>query len=464
MAGIKTIEQRQYQRKIFTVSELNSRCRQTLEGQFATVWLEAEISNLAMPASGHWYFSLKDARAQVRCAMFKGKNRSCKTPPEDGMKVLVRAKVSLFEPRGEFQLIVEYLELAGTGKLLQEYEELKNRLEKEGLFNPEFKQPINHHYQRIGVITSATGAAIHDVISVIKRRFPLLELVIYPCMVQGEQAAGYIRKQLAIANQRREVDLLLLVRGGGSLEDLWCFNDEELARAIFQSELPVVTGIGHEVDFTIADFVADLRAPTPSAAAERTTADQRELLSQISAIKSWLITFIMQLIQQNGQKVDWLIRQLQSPEPIISNRQQQLQLLRLRLNGCLNDSFNSFEKRLQQCRLKLRSLDPGKKIDQAKQRHYQLRQRLIQSIDKNIQNNYALFREISIKLNSISPLATIGRGYSLTRTVDGKLLKDTTAIKVGDTIVSTLKSGTIESQVTKLMDVDGITRHSDGES
>ena len=406
MARLKTIEQTQHQRKVYSVSELNRSCKQTLESKFAIIWLEAEISNLAMPASGHWYFSLKDAKAQVRCAMFKGNNRACKIPPEEGMKVLVRAKVSLFESRGEFQLIVEYLEAAGTGDLLRQYEELKTKLDNEGLFAASEKCDIAQSNKRIGVITSSTGAAIHDVISVIRRRYPLQKLVIYPCLVQGNIAAEQIIKQIQTANHRQEVDLLLLVRGGGSLEDLWCFNDETLARAIFASELPIVTGIGHEVDFTIADFVADLRAPTPSAAAEKTTIDQRELYEHIEAIKQWQSQFILDKVQTNFQKVDWLTRQLQSPQTIIDNQKQQLKLIQHRLASI---------------------------------------------IEKRLTSSQSQFRELAIKLDSISPLAIIGRGYSLTKTEQGQLLKNATETKIGDNIISQLSKGSIKSQVTKII-------------
>ena len=406
MARLKTIEQTQHQRKIYSVSELNRNCKQTLESQFSIVWLEAEISNLAMPASGHWYFSLKDAKAQVRCAMFKGNNRACKVPPEEGMKVLVRAKVSLFEARGEFQLIVEYLEAAGTGDLLRQYEELKTKLDNEGLFAASEKREIAQSYQRIGVVTSSTGAAIHDVISVIRRRYPLQELVIYPCLVQGNLAAEQIINQIETANRRQEVDLLLLVRGGGSLEDLWCFNNESLARVIFESELPIVTGIGHEVDFTIADFVADLRAPTPSAAAEKTTIDQRELLEHIEAIKQWQIQFVMDKIQRNSQKVDWLTRQLQSPQSIIDRQKQQLKHIQHRLETI---------------------------------------------IEKRLTTSHSQFKELAIKLDSISPLAVIGRGYSLTKTEQGQLITNAAKAQEGDIITSQLTKGSIKSRVTEVI-------------
>lgn len=447
MPGIKTIEQHQYQRKIYSVSELNRRCKQTLESQFSTIWLEAEISNLAIPSSGHWYFSLKDIKAQVRCAMFKGKNRICLVQPENGMKVLVRAKVSLFEPRGEFQLIVDYLEAAGTGDLLQQYEMLKTKLDKEGLFDASEKAPISHFNKRIGVITSSTGAAVHDVLSVFKRRYPLQEVVIYPCLVQGNLAADQIIRQIEVANHRREVDLLLLVRGGGSLEDLWCFNDEALARTIFDSDLPIVTGIGHEVDFTIADYVADLRAPTPSAAAEKTTQDQRELFEQIEGLKQWQIQCVENKLENSSQKLDWLTRQLQTPESVIHSRQQRLVLLQHKMKAIQESQHASSSARLQTLKFRLSQTNPSLKIQTAKQRRVQLKQRLVQANEKHYLNSQSKFRELSIKLDSLSPLAILGRGYSVTTNASEQLITNSDAVKSGDIITSQLKAGSIKSQV-----------------
>ncbi len=450
MSGIKTIEQRNHKRKIFNVSELNNRCKQILENEFTTIWLEGEISNFAAPASGHWYFSLKDQKAQIRCAMFRFKNQSCKFIPEEGMSILVRAKVSLFEPRGEFQLNIEYLEVAGTGALLRQYEKLKNKLQKEGLFDAAVKQPICYYNKRIGVITSASGAAIHDVISVIRRRYPLQELIIYPCLVQGDQAAEQIIQQLNIANMRKEVDLLLMVRGGGSLEDLWCYNDEALARAIFTSELPIVTGIGHEVDFTIADFVADLRAPTPSAAAEKTTQDQREILQNIEALEAWQIQFIQNKLQIHNQQLDWLIRGLQSPEAIIYSRQQQLRLLKHRMKTAIESKRLSLKERFQSLRLKLSQTDPNIKIQTAEQKRELFKQRLLQNMHNNLAEKQSQFRELFIKLDSLSPLSILGRGYSMTTDSSNNLVTNADEVSVGEILVNKLKAGEVISKVTKI--------------
>ena len=325
------------------------------------------------------------------------------------------------------------------------------------MFDEQSKQEISHCYHTIGIITSSTGAAIHDVISVIRRRYPLQKLIIYPCLVQGNQAADQIINQIILANQRNEVELLLLVRGGGSMEDLWCFNSELLARTIHHSCLPIVTGIGHEVDFTIADYVADLRAPTPSAAAERTTQDQREVSEHLNALTVWQISFIELKLQNLSQKLDWLQRQLQSPERLIKNREQQLELLKQRMVTCVQQKLNQSQNLLHTSHLKLSHLDPGALIQTAIERHLQLKTRLIQAIEKNLSASVNRFREFSLLLDSLSPLATLGRGYSLTKTADGTLVKDVTQIKIGDTIFSTLKNASLESQVTKATQLNADT-------
>ena len=262
------------QRDIYSITRLNREVRAVLEDSFPpSLWVRGEISNLAQPGSGHIYFSLKDKHSQVRCAMFRSANRHLRFAPENGREVLVRAGVSLYEGRGEFQLIVESMEPAGAGALQQAFEELKQRLLEEGLFADEHKQPLPAFPGTIGIITSPTGAAVRDIIHVLERRYARAGVIVYPVPVQGEGSAQQIAQAVDVANQRRECDVLILARGGGSLEDLWSFNEEIVARAIHHSVIPVVSGIGHEIDFTIADFVADQRAPTPSAAAEMVSPD-----------------------------------------------------------------------------------------------------------------------------------------------------------------------------------------------
>ena len=275
-------------RQILTVTKLNRLARTVLESEVGLIWLSAEISNFVSAASGHWYFTLKDNKAQVRAAMFKNTNRGVKQRPKEGDKVLVRASVGIYEARGDYQLVIEHMESDGEGALQQAYEALKAKLNAEGLFSIDRKRPMPEVINRIGVITSSTGAALHDVLSVLKRRSPQTEVIVYPSMVQGETAPNQLINALRTANQRNEVDALLLTRGGGSLEDLWCFNNENLAREIAESQLPLISAVGHEVDFTIADFVADLRAPTPSAAAEILSQDTNALSESLVQYKQRL--------------------------------------------------------------------------------------------------------------------------------------------------------------------------------
>ena len=273
-------------RDIYSVSRLNREVRVLLERGFASLWLEAEISNLAKPSSGHWYFSLKDAAAQVRCCMFRQRNMLCVFAPRAGQKVLVRARIGLYEPRGEYQLVIDHMEDSGQGALKRQFEELSAKLAAEGLFAPERKRALPSVPRRIGVITSPTGAAIRDILHVLARRFAAIPVLIYPVAVQGAAAAAEITAAVRLAGRRAECDVLILARGGGSLEDLWAFNDEALARAIVASPIPIVSGIGHEIDFTIADFAADVRAPTPSAAAEIAVPDGEEWLASFSRLES----------------------------------------------------------------------------------------------------------------------------------------------------------------------------------
>ena len=320
MARLKTISTKVPERKVFSVSELNFRAKQILESELRQIWLEAEMSNVTIASSGHWYFTLKDTKSQVSCAMFRGSNRMTTVQPREGMKVLVRGRVSLYEPRGNYQLIVDQMSSAGEGDLLAKYEALKNKLAEEGLFAESIKQSIQPIYETIGIISSPSGAAVHDVLSTIKRRFPLQQVILYPSLVQGEQAVESIRRQLAIAVRRDEVDVLLLVRGGGAIEDLWCFNDEQLARDIVACPIPIVSGIGHEVDFTIADFVSDLRAATPTAAAEKTTPDQYQLMQELNGYKAWFESTMKDQLQRYSQTLDWLTRQIKKPNEIIGDQ------------------------------------------------------------------------------------------------------------------------------------------------
>ncbi len=446
MARLKTISTKAPERKVFTVSELNFRAKQILESELRQIWLEAEISNLTMASSGHWYFSLKDSKSQVSCAMFRGSNRMTTIQPKEGMKVLVRGRVSLYEPRGNYQLIVEQMSLAGEGDLLAKYEALKKQLSEEGLFDESIKQPIAPIYQTIGIISSPTGAAVHDVLSTIRRRFPLQQVVLYPSLVQGEQAVESIRGQLATAIDRNEVDVILLVRGGGAIEDLWCFNDERLARDIVACPIPIVSGIGHEVDFTIADFVADLRAATPTAAAEKTTSDQAQLMQNIASYKAWFRSTMQEQLQRYGQTLDWLTRQIKKPTDRIDSYSKEIVIRRTRLVNAIQRQIRDCSERISTQRLRVSSHDPRRRIQAYLARNGQLQQALQHQMTNRLVNAENVFKQSVIKLDNLSPLKVLSRGYSVTMKGDAVIDKAADVVE-GDVITSRLHQGTIESIV-----------------
>ncbi|URL02725.1 exodeoxyribonuclease VII large subunit [Avibacterium sp. 20-126] len=314
---------------IYSVSQLNQQARQLLEGQLGLVWLTGEISNFTQPVSGHWYLTLKDENAQVRCAMFRMKNLRVSFRPQNGMQVLVRASVSLYEPRGDYQLIIDTMQPAGEGLLQQQFEALKMKLAAEGLFAQNLKKNLPHFSRKVGVVTSPTGAALQDILHILQRRDPSLAVVIYPTAVQGKDATAEIVQMIELANRRQEVDVLIVGRGGGSLEDLWCFNEEAVARAIFNSVIPVISAVGHETDITIADFVADVRAPTPSAAAELVSRDQQELLQQLGYKRQHLEMALDRCFNEKRQALNQLVWRLQNRHPQIQFNQQKAQLEQL---------------------------------------------------------------------------------------------------------------------------------------
>jgi len=432
----------QPQREILSVSQLTSGVRRTLEQNFPLSWVEGEISNLASPASGHIYFSLKDPNAQVRCAMFKMRRRLLDFEPENGMQVLVRAKVGLYEARGDFQLIIEHMEEAGDGAMRREYEALKRRLRNEGLFEAQHKQTLPKLPSQIGIITSPTGAAVHDMLTVLKRRFPSIPVLIYPVPVQGEVAAGKISKMIKLANTRNECDVLIIGRGGGSLEDLWAFNDEHLAHTIFNSKIPIVSAVGHEVDFTIADFVADVRAPTPSAAAELLSPDRHEWLQQLTSLNRRLVSTMQNQLSQHAQRMDWLTQRIASP-------QQRLQQANLHINALQQRLFatqkSQQQQRISRCDVLHSTLlrhNPLQRINSDQQRLVLLRNKLHQSMQRTLQKHNERLSLLSNTLDAVSPLATLGRGYSIARRVDtGELIRDAAAVNEGMEIETRLEKG-----------------------
>ncbi|HFK3152956.1 exodeoxyribonuclease VII large subunit [Citrobacter sedlakii] len=434
---------------IFTVSRLNQTVRLLLEQEMGQVWISGEISNFSQPASGHWYFTLKDDAAQVRCAMFRNSNRRVTFRPQHGQQVLVRANITLYEPRGDYQIIVESMQPAGEGLLQQKFEQLKATLSAEGLFDQQFKKPLPSPARCVGVITSKTGAALHDILHVLKRRDPSLPVIIYPTAVQGDDAPGQIVRAIELANMRNECDVLIVGRGGGSLEDLWSFNDERVARAIFASRIPVVSAVGHETDVTIADFVGDLRAPTPSAAAEMVSRNQQELVRQLQSAQQRLGMAMDYFLANRSRRFTQLHHRLQQQHPQLRLARQQSALERLQQR--MNIAIDSQLKRSgqQQFRLlqRLNHQNPQPRIHRAQSRIQQLEYRLADTIRARLSVTRERFGNAVTHLQAVSPLSTLARGYSVTSSADGNVLKHTKQVKAGDLLTTRVTDGWVESEV-----------------
>ncbi len=433
--------------EIYSVTQLNRAVKGLIESQFPLIWIEGEISNLARPGSGHIYFSLKDSQSQVRCAMFRGKNSLLRFRPENGMQVLIFARVSLYEGRGEFQLIAERMEPSGEGALQLAFEQLKTRLGQEGLFDAERKRDLPEYPSRVGVVTSPSGAAIKDILSVLKRRFPLVEVIIYPTLVQGEGAAENIARMITLANTRAECDLLLVSRGGGSLEDLWSFNEECVARAIDASELPVVSGVGHEIDFTIADFVADVRAPTPSAAAELISPNQTELNQTFASYEAWFKEQMQRVIQHATQNVTWLEKRLVSPQQRVETLSQRADEITARLNNAMRSLLFQQKAALSDQTSRLRAMTPLNQIVFKRQTTTDLSRRLQRVVEAKLQGEQARFNHAARALNAVSPLATLERGYAIVQTQQKTLVRRADEVKIGDLVHTRLSDGTLLCEV-----------------
>lgn len=434
---------------IFTVSRLNQTVRLLLEQEMGQVWISGEISNFSQPASGHWYFTLKDDAAQVRCAMFRNSNRRVTFRPQHGQQVLVRANITLYEPRGDYQIIVESMQPAGEGLLQQKFEQLKATLSAEGLFDQQFKKPLPSPARCVGVITSKTGAALHDILHVLKRRDPSLPVIIYPTAVQGDDAPGQIVRAIELANMRNECDVLIVGRGGGSLEDLWSFNDERVARAIFASRIPVVSAVGHETDVTIADFVGDLRAPTPSAAAEMVSRNQQELVRQLQSAQQRLGMAMDYFLANRSRRFTQLHHRLQQQHPQLRLARQQSALERLqqRMNIAIDCQLKRSGQ--QQFRLlqRLNHQNPQPRIHRAQSRIQQLEYRLADTIRARLSVTRERFGNAVTHLQAVSPLSTLARGYSVTSSADGNVLKHTKQVKAGDLLTTRVTDGWVESEV-----------------
>ncbi len=437
--------------QILSVSELNREAKYLLETSFPLIWVEGEISNLAQPGSGHMYFSLKDERAQVRCAMFKNRNIRIRFHPQNGQKVMIQARVSLFEGRGEFQLIVEQMQEYGIGDLHKKFERLKQKLDQEGLFAAENKKDIPLFPKTIGVITSPTGAAIRDIISVLKRRYPLADVLIYPSLVQGETAATDICKAISKAESDQRCDLLIVARGGGSIEDLWPFNEEIVSRKIHHCDIPVVSGVGHETDFTICDFVADLRAPTPSAAAELVTPDISEIAYRIDRLEIKARQLIEGKIYLLQNSLDLAAQKLQQQKPSnkITHDKQVLEHLKHKLNSLIASKISHAKQSIAISKEKLKNNSPSIKVENYKNRVSSINSKLQVLMNNNIKLHQQKIEALARNLNAVSPLQTIARGYSVLETQDKQVISSIEQISSGDTITARISNGSLKCRVTE---------------
>lgn len=461
-------------RKILTVSDLNRQVKYLLEEEFPLTYVEGEISNLARPASGHIYFTLKDDKAQLRCAMFRNRSQHLKFRPRDGHQVIVRGRVSLYEGRGEFQLIAEEMEESGEGVLKRAYEKLKRKLEEEGLFAKELKKPVPTMPGHLGIITSPSGAAVRDVLHVLKRRFPAIEVSILPVLVQGEESPLQVVKAIEAANSYKEnpIDLLLVTRGGGSLEDLWTFNTEQVAYAIYASKIPIISAIGHETDFSISDYVADLRAPTPSAAAEILSPDKTEWIQSFARYESMLLKSIRQKVSDLAQSQKHLMQRLRSPVHRLQDHQQQVDTTELRLSRLVLQKLKAANPEVHQQRMsrsilhRLNQLtmaftitrskltDPRHQMEKLKLELQQKQSQLKANMTAELEQNKQAFGLLMRNLNSLSPLATLERGYAIvTRgksTTD--VIKSRKDVSKGETISARLMDGLIRAEVSEIYD------------
>ena len=439
-------------RDIYTVSRLNREVRTVLETGFPLLWIEAELSNFARPTSGHWYFSLKDEAAQVKCAMFKNRNQLVKVLPANGKQVLVRARIGLYEPRGDYQLIIEHMEEAGDGALRKQFELLKAKLAGEGLFDTSHKKDIPETVTRVGIITSSSGAAIHDILTTLQRRFPMEKTIIYPVPVQGKGASNKIADAINKANLRNETDVLIVARGGGSLEDLWEFNEETVARAIFDSNIPVVTGIGHEVDFTIADFVADQRAATPTAAAELISPDRYQQLQRLTSIESRFTYLIQKKLQQEQQKIDWLNKRIRHPKDQLQIFKNKLNELNQRNIKGIRNILNESRSQTKLLEARIQQYDPSHQVRQLQQQFKNINTRFQLASKQIMSSRTKRLQHLIYTLDALSPLHTLKRGYAIIKNQDNKIIRNINEIKKNQVIKTELAKGSIFSTITEIND------------
>lgn len=433
---------------VYNVSQLNREARTLLEKSFPLLWVEGELSNFSRPASGHWYFTLKDAQAQVRCAMFRARNQALALRPKDGMRVLLRAQISLFEGRGEFQLLVEHMEESGEGALQRAFEALKRKLQAEGLFDSERKRPIPAWPKRVGVITSGSGAAIRDILSTLQRRWPALPICVYPVPVQGAEAAPAIIAALQTAAARATEDVLILARGGGSMEDLWAFNDEAVVRAICACPIPIISGVGHEVDFTLADFAADLRAPTPTAAAELVSPQIQEWRPRVRELERRLLQHMQRRLSNHGQMVDMLQQRLLHPGRRIQQMRERVDGLRQRLLLQMMRSLEQKQLLRQRAADGLLRCNPvSRRLPLLRQRLAQQETRLLQQGRQQLGQRRERLHQQLRQLNLVSPLNVIERGYAIVSNAQGKVIQDSRQTRPGQALKVQLARGQLRCRV-----------------
>ena len=440
-------------RDTLTVSQLNRQAKRLLEGNFPSVWVEGEISNLSQPSSGHWYFSLKDNHAQIRCAMFRSSNARLRFQVKAGQQVMARARLSLYEPRGDYQLIVEHMEPAGDGALARAFEELKNKLKAEGLFDSNTKQALPDHPKSIAVVTSPTGAAIRDILTVLARRFPSIKVTIFPTAVQGQNAGQEIARAINTANRlhqadKRHFDLILAGRGGGSMEDLWAFNEEVVARAIDQSDLPVISAVGHEVDFTIADFVADVRAPTPSAAAEMISPDGEEMMVSFIGFEQLLARQMSLTLATHRQQLAFLQSRLRHPGSRLQEHNQRLDELEIRLINSCKNQLQKQQLSLLVLGSRLQQQTPDHTIKQLKLASASLYQRLEKQVQRLLAQQQQRLNNAMQLLDAVSPLATLERGYAIVTDDNDQVITNAKTLAKGQTIKTRFAKGTVKSRVS----------------
>ena len=440
-----------YESRVLSVSSVNHLAKSILEGNFGHIQVEGEISNFTAPASGHWYLTLKDAKAQLRCAMFRNSNRRVQFKPANGMQVTVKGRLSIYEPRGDYQMIVDDMEEAGAGALRRAFEKLKAKLEEEGLFDDSRKKPIDNSFRHVGIITSQSGAAVRDILSTFQRRFPSIELTLLPVSVQGTQAVDEIAQAINRANRLARslgLEVLIVGRGGGSLEDLQPFNEEAVARAIAESDLPIVSAVGHQIDFTIADFVADLRAATPTAAAELLSPDQKEIAQYLLGIEDRLSAIVTDEIELHSQRLDWLNRRMRHPGQRLADQSTQLHSLRERLSRAGKRDVDDCVMMLRQLKRTLAASAPTRKLQFQSQLHRAMVRRLAKAMDQLQNRQSDALNQVIRSLNAVSPLNTLARGYSITYHEERQVIRSSNEAKVGDKIVTRLHEGYIESTVT----------------